>query len=130
MAKKEKIVVDGKIILNDVKYRRAVDIVNLVVGTPVTQAIKSEYSIEGQLELKAKFTEALKNEGIDAKKNTEDAVAFVYEKLGGGVRKQEAVKAVKPKGDEDEEVETKKSKKGKKDEDDDAPGADDEGEDA
>lgn len=101
-----------KIYKNQVKLKRAEDIINLVTGDRPT---KDEIDVE----VKTKFAGLLKEEGIDASKKAQEAIEFVYVKLGGLVQEYSEVKPTR----------TRASANTKDDEDEDE-GDDDEDEDA
>lgn len=97
------------IYVNQVKYKRAQDIANILTG--VREAKPDE------IEARETFVRVCAEDGVDLKKD--DVVAYIYKKLGGFVstvpaleeRKEKAakrngVKSKAAKGDEAEEDET------------------------
>lgn len=100
------------------KYKRASDVLCLIIGQPVSPHIKSEYTDHGA-EIAAKMTLALKDNKIDPEKSSDKALLFIYEALGGGVRLHDITKKPK-KGADSEDGETDESEETEeKDEEDD-----------
>lgn len=75
------------------KHKRAVGILTLINEGHATPHLKGEYSPEGQDDLVQKFQALLKVAKIDPK--AEEALLFVYKKLGGGVTTYERQRKIK-----------------------------------
>ncbi len=86
----------SKVYLNEVKLKRAKGIVAAMQGEQVPASLKSDYSSESIADLKVKFGDMFKEDGIKAS-DTEAAVDYVYEKLGGATKTSEQVAGIKAK---------------------------------